>query len=264
MDAPIIPDPEPAAPAARASRKAIWFGLILAVGVIGLFLLGKAGLLGTLDAYISELQSLAGTVWALPATVVLFMVAAFIGVPQFALIGAAVLPAFLLFAKLVRAFGPMQGALYSWVANMVSGGLTFWVGRFAGEKAVMRFSHQKLKPFIVFIARNAFAASAIVRNVPTGPFLMVNMLFGAVGAGFWAFMAGMGIGVIPKILLVTLAGQSLIAAAEGSPMIAILAALAATAIFAASWDVMRRRRLAGKNFAQVPVEPVDSDGPTAE
>ena len=253
MDAPIIPDPEPAAPAARASRKAIWFGLILAVGVIGLFLLGKAGLLGTLDAYISELQSLAGTVWALPATVVLFMVAAFIGVPQFALIGAAVL-----------AFGPMQGALYSWVANMVSGGLTFWVGRFAGEKAVMRFSHQKLKPFIVFIARNAFAASAIVRNVPTGPFLMVNMLFGAVGAGFWAFMAGMGIGVIPKILLVTLAGQSLIAAAEGSPMIAILAALAATAIFAASWYVMRRRRLAGKNFAQVPVEPVDSDGPTAE
>ena len=141
--------------------------------------------------------------------------------PQFGLIGAAVV-----------AFGPVNGALYSWIATLASGTVTFWLGRFSGQAAVARFSGDRAKRFTQFVSRNAFAASAIVRNVPTGPFLIVNMAFGAVRANFLGYLAGMAVGIIPKILLVTFAGQSLMAVMRGSPLIAAALALAAVAVLA--------------------------------
>lgn len=235
-------------PASR-SRKALWFGLALGGAVITLFILGKTGVLGSLEAFIAQMQDLADTPWALPAVIALFCGAAFVGIPQFGLIGAAVV-----------AFGPLYGAFYSWVATLVSGALTFWLGRFSGEAAVARLSGKRTQKFTEFVSRNAFAASAIVRNVPTGPFLIVNMAFGAVRANFLAFLAGMALGVIPKILLVTFAGQSLMAAIKGSPLIAALLAGAAALVFAAVWLYARHRRRIGKIISVDVVEAVDSDG----
>ncbi|MEQ9316101.1 MAG: VTT domain-containing protein [Henriciella sp.] len=235
-------------PASR-SRKALWFGLALGGAVITLFILGKTGVLGSLEAFISHMQDLADTPWALPAVIALFCGAAFVGIPQFGLIGAAVV-----------AFGPLYGAFYSWVATLVSGALTFWLGRFSGEAAVARLSGKRTQKFTEFVSRNAFAASAIVRNVPTGPFLIVNMAFGAVRANFLAFLAGMAVGVIPKILLVTFAGQSLMAAIKGSPLIAAALAGAAALVFAAVWLYARHRRRIGKIIAVDVVETVDSAG----
>ena len=210
-------------PATR-SRKALWLGLAFGGAVIALFILGKTGVIGSLEAFIAEMQQLADTPWALPAVIALFIGAAFIGMPQFGLIGAAVV-----------AFGPVNGALYSWIATLASGTVTFWLGRFSGQAAVARFSGDRAKRFTQFVSRNAFAASAIVRNVPTGPFLIVNMAFGAVRANFLGYLAGMAVGIIPKILLVTFAGQSLMAAMRGSPLIAAALALAAVAVFGGLW-----------------------------
>ena len=241
--------PESPSLPARRSRKALWFGLALGAGVIGLFILGKTGVLGSLEQFIAQMQALADTPWALPAVIALFCGAAFVGIPQFGLIGAAVV-----------AFGPLYGAFYSWVATLVSGAITFWLGRFSGEAAVARLSGRRTQKFTEFVTRNAFAASAIVRNVTTGPFLIVNMAFGAVRANFLAFLSGMALGVIPKILLVTFAGQSLMAALSGSPLLAAGLAVAATLVFAAVWLYARQRRRAGKIIAVDVVEPVDTRG----
>ena len=239
--------PESEALPAPRSRKALWFGLALGGAVIGLFILGKTGVLGSLEAFISHMQDLADTPWALPAVIALFCGAAFVGIPQFGLIGAAVV-----------AFGPLYGAFYSWVATIVSGALTFWLGRFSGEAAVARLSGPRSRRFTEFVSRNAFAASAIVRNVPTGPFLIVNMAFGAVRANFLAYLSGMAVGVIPKILLVTFAGQSLMAALRGSPIVAAGLALAAIVIFAGVWFYARHRRRTGKIIAAASPEAVDT------
>lgn len=243
MTSPVEP-----VPAAR-SRKALWLGLALGGAVITLFLLGKTGVLGSLEAFIAHMQDLAETPWALPAVIVFFTVAALVGVPQFGLIGAAVV-----------AFGPVNGALYSWVAAIVSGSVSFWLGRFSGQAAIARFSGKRTARFTEFVSRNAFAASLIVRNVPTGPALIVNMAFGAVRANFLAFVAGMAIGIIPKILLVTFAGQSLIAAMKGSPMVAVGLAAVAAAIFGGVWLYARQKGDSRKFIAPMPPESVDTKG----
>ncbi|MEQ8558792.1 MAG: VTT domain-containing protein [Henriciella sp.] len=239
-------------PAAR-SRRALWLGLAFGGAVIGLFLLGKTGVIGSLEAFISQMQTLADTPWALPAAIALFTIAAFIGIPQFGLIGAAVV-----------AFGPIYGAFYAWIATIVSGSVTFWLGRFSGQAAVARFSGERAARFTRFVNRNAFMASLIVRNVPTGPFLIVNMAFGAVRANFPGFLGGMAVGSLPKILLVTFAGQSLMAAMRGSPLIAAALALAAGLIFLLVGLYARHRRRTGKIIAPLQVEPVDSDEEKAD
>ncbi len=240
--------PEDTVPAAR-TRKALWLGLALGVTVITLFLLGKTGILGSLETFIGHMQDLADTPWALPAVIAFFTVAALVGLPQFGLIGAAVV-----------AFGPVNGALYSWIASLVSGSVSFWLGRFSGQAAIARFSGKRTARFTDFVSRNAFAASMIVRNVPTGPALIVNMAFGAVRANFLAFLAGMAIGIIPKILLITFAGQSLVAAMKGSPMVAAGLALVAAIIFGGVWLYTRQKQDSRKFIAPMPPEAVDRNG----
>lgn len=233
-------------PAAR-SRKALWLGLAFGGAVIVLFILGKTGVIGSLEAFIAQMQRLSDTPWALPAVMALFTAGAFVGIPQFALIGAAVV-----------AFGPLYGAIFSWCSYMVSGSATFWLGRFSGQAAVARFSGKRGARFTSFVNRNAFMASLIVRNVPTGPFLIVNMAFGAVRANFPGFLAGMGVGIIPKILLVTFAGQSLMSAMRGSPWVAAGLALLAAVIFTGVWLFARDRHRTGKVIAPFQGKPVDS------
>ncbi|MBY9065584.1 VTT domain-containing protein [Hyphomonas sp. WL0036] len=212
------------------SRRAILLGLLLLVIVVGVFLAGKAGLLPDSDTVTNWMRELNHGPWGLVAVVAVFCVAAFVGLPQFALIAAA-----------VAVFGPWQGAAYSWIANMVSGAITFWIGRAAGEQAFRRYAGKSAQRLSRFVGRNALIASAVVRNVPTGPFLLVNMAFGVSNAKFRDFWIGMGIGTIPKIALVAFAGRSLMAALQGNIGIAILAAIAAAAVYAGGYFYFRRK-----------------------
>ena len=226
-------------PQGSPSRRGVTvFGVGLLVIVLGLFLLGKTTDLFNVEALQQGLEHFANGPWGVPALILTFIACAFIGVPQFVLIGIA-----------VYAFGPIWGAVWSWVASLCSGTLTFWIGRFAGKRLLARFSAPRIKRFTAFIARNAFAASAIVRNVPTGPFLIVNMMFGAVGSSYLAYLAGMGLGIIPKILLIAFGLQAIQAALEGQIWLAILAALAALAVFLGGYFYVRHRRRKGDNIA---------------
>ena len=105
---------ETTAPApAPASRRALYIGLGLLAVVLSVFALGKLGQLPGLDQAEAWLRNLAGSPWGLPAVVAVFCVAAFLGVPQFALLAAS-----------IAVFGPLIGGLYGWIANMLSGALT--------------------------------------------------------------------------------------------------------------------------------------------
>ncbi|MEZ5946777.1 MAG: VTT domain-containing protein [Hyphomonas sp.] len=197
------------------------------------------------------------TGWAtargLPALILIFCVAAFIGMPQFALIALA-----------VAVFGPWTGAAYSWVATLVSGALTFYTGRLAGEEMFRRYAGKSANRIAGFIGRNAFVASAVVRNVPTGPFLLVNMAFGVSRAGFWPYLAGMGVGALPKIILVAFAGRGLMAALQGNMVTAIVLSLASVGIYVGvAWWMRRRDRSRRQSVALIGEDPVDnSDGST--
>jgi uncharacterized membrane protein YdjX (TVP38/TMEM64 family) len=236
------------------ARRAMVLGGVLLAVVLLVFVLGKLGILPSGEAMTAWMDGMADSPWGLPALIVVFCVAAFLGVPQFALIAAA-----------VAVFGPWAGGAYSWIATMVSGALTFYVGRLTGEQAFRRYAGKTANRLAGFIGRNAFVASAVVRNVPTGPLLLVNMAFGVSHARFLPFWAGMGLGTIPKIILVAFAGRSLLAALSGNPVTAILAALAAVAVYAviAVW-VRQRVRKSGQSVALIGAGEVDNSGDLPE
>ncbi|MEO1966095.1 VTT domain-containing protein [Hyphomonas sp.] len=236
------------------ARRAMVLGGVLLAVVLLVFGLGKLGVLPSGEAMTAWMDGMADSPWGLPALIVVFCIAAFLGVPQFALIAAA-----------VAVFGPWAGGAYSWIATMVSGALTFYVGRLTGEQAFRRYAGKTANRLAGFIGRNAFVASAVVRNVPTGPLLLVNMAFGVSHARFLPFWAGMGVGTIPKIILVAFAGRSLLAALSGNPVTAILAALAAVAVYAviAVW-VRQRVRKSGQSVALIGAGAVDNSGDLPE
>lgn len=202
---------------ARAWRAAaVTAGLFLTIGAV--FLFGKTQLGADLEGLLEDwLGGFAGSPWGLPATILVFIVAAFVGAPQFLLIAACVI-----------AFGPWTGFLYSWIATVASAAVTFGLGRLAGRRALERFGGRRLDRLSQFVGRNAFVGSFVIRNVPSAPFIVVNMAFGLTRARFWSFLAGCALGVLPKTAVVALFGASILTAATGDGIwsSAIVAAIA--------------------------------------
>ncbi|MDP3459561.1 MAG: VTT domain-containing protein [Hyphomonas sp.] len=239
---------ETTAPPAPAPRRALFIGLGLLGVVLLVFALGKLGYLPGLDQAETWLRNLAGSPWGLPAVIAVFCVAAFLGVPQFALIAAA-----------VAVFGPLMGAAYGWIANMVSGALTFWIGRAGGEAAVRRYAGPRAQKLSRLIGQNALIASAVVRTVPAGPFLIVNMVFGASAAKFRDYWIGMGLGILPKIALVAIGWKTVVSAFEGNPVTAIAFGVAALALYVGvTLFVVRRARRAWQDIPEDMAPAIDS------
>jgi len=179
--------------------------LLLLAGIIALFALGKTQLaLGAEDQLEHWLAGYRAGPWGLAAAVVVFTLSAFIGVPQFLLIAACVV-----------AFGPWFGFLYSWIATIASAAGTYWLGRGPTARTLERYGGGTVERIRRFVGRNAFSASFIIRNVPSAPFIVVNMAFGAVRASFPAYLAGCALGVLPKTALVAFFGGSFMAAVSG-------------------------------------------------
>jgi len=128
---------------------------------------------------------------AVLAIIVIYTLAAFVNAPQWMLHGGVVLT-----------FGPIWGSLIAWTATMVSASFDFWLGRRLGAERIDKMSGGVLAKFMHLIKDNGFLASLIVRIVPTGPFVVVNLAAGVTRMKFASFLLGTGIGIIPKIALV--------------------------------------------------------------
>jgi uncharacterized membrane protein YdjX (TVP38/TMEM64 family) len=182
---------------------AVSFVLFGGVGLVFLFGAQVLGFSG--EATVERWLGLAADgPWALPAAVAAFAFLAFLGVPQFVLIAAAVV-----------AFGAWTGFAYSWIGTMVSALVGFYLGRLAGGRTLSLLSSEGVRKFMELVGRNGFLASLIVRLVPSAPFIVVNMAAGVTPMRVWLFAAGTAIGIIPKIALTAFAGNSIVQALRG-------------------------------------------------
>lgn len=177
---------------------------VLFGGVGGVFFFG-AQMLGvdserTLEGWLGAARG----PWSLPVAVAAFAALAFVGTPQIVLIAAAVV-----------AFGPQVGAAYSWIGTMVSALVGFYLGRAAGAGVLARFSGEGVQRFMRLVGENGFLASLIVRLVPSAPFIVVNMAAGVTPMRALHFVAGTGIGIVPKIVLTAYAGASIVEIMRG-------------------------------------------------
>jgi len=144
------------------------------------------------------LAGVAESPWAVVAVTSVYVVLALTGFPQFLLIGATTL-----------VFGPVQGAWYAWIATMTSATITFGLGRMFGAGLLRRYGGPRVMGFSRLLDRRGVLASALVRVVPSAPFIVVNMAGGVSHMPIWKFWAGTGIGVVPKIAAVSMFGVSL-------------------------------------------------------
>ena len=182
---------------------AVSFVLFGGVGIVFLFgaqLLGFGGE-STLETWLGSMR---GSLWALPAAVGAFAGLAFLGVPQIVLIAAAVV-----------VFGPWIGFLYSWIGTLVSSLVGFGLGRAFGARLINDFAGEGVRKFMTLVGKNGFLASLIVRQVPSAPFIVVNMAAGVTPMSLIAFTAGTAIGIIPKIALTAFAGNSVVQVMRG-------------------------------------------------
>ena len=166
--------------------------VVLLGAVVALLLVGKAALgLEAEHRLEAWLEGYAGGPWAFVATVIL------------------------LIAACVVAFGPSLGFAYSWAATVISAGVTYWLGRGPTARLLDRWGGRTAARLKGFVGRNAFYASFMIRNVPSAPFIVVNMAFGAARAGFVPFLAGCALGVLPKTALVAFFGGAVAVAVSG-------------------------------------------------
>ena len=218
---------------ARAWRTvAVSFVLFGGVGVVFLFGAQLLGLNG--EVAVEHWLSAAHGPWALPVAVGAFAALAFIGVPQFVLIAAAVV-----------AFGPWTGFAYSWIGTLVSSLIGFWMGRAFGGRLLKDLAGDGVAKFMKLIGKNGFLASLIVRLVPAAPFIVVNMAAGVALMRFRDFLGGTAIGIIPKIALTAFAGNSVVQVLRGGGLQhVVLIALAAVIWVGGAWVArgwLRRR-----------------------
>jgi len=217
---------------------AVSFVLFGGVGLVFLFGAQVLGFNG--EATVEHWLGAASGPWALPVAVAAFAVLAFVGVPQFMLIAAAVV-----------AFGPLAGFAYSWIGTMVSSLVGFYLGRGAGARTLATFSGEGLKQFIDLVGRNGLLASLVVRLVPSAPFIVVNMAAGVTTMRVVDFAVGTGLGIVPKIALTAFAGNSLARVMRGqaSPnhilaLVAVIVAWLAIGWYARKWLKAREAALA--------------------
>jgi len=233
---------------ARAWRAvAISFVLFGGVGLVFVFGAPLLGLSGREEVELWMGAGLRGP-WALPAAVGGFAALAFLGVPQFVLIAAAVV-----------AFGPVTGFLYSWIGTLASSVVGFALGRRFGARALRNVSGKGVTRFMEMIGRNGFLASLVVRLVPSAPFIVVNMAAGVTPMRFSHFVAGTALGIVPKIALTAFAGRQVVQALNGggSPKMWLALAGAAAAwigvtLIARAW--LARREAARASNRDQPKE----------
>jgi uncharacterized membrane protein YdjX (TVP38/TMEM64 family) len=219
----------------RGTRAVILAGFALAV--VGLLITTPfLGAHGAREARV-WLAAVRGP-WALPAVIGVFALLAFVGAPQVALIAAAVV-----------VFGPVRGALYSWVGTMASALVGFAIGRLVGPRALASVASGRLDRFIAALGENGFFASLSVRLVPLAPFVIVNLAAGVTAMRLLDFAGGTALGIIPKIVLTAFAGESVLRALRRGDAGAIALAVGAVILLLAAgflaqrWIRLRRARV---------------------
>lgn len=214
---------------ARAWRAvAVSIAMVVVVGVI--LVVGRLYYGDEIKAFIDSTLGEAGrTHLGLPVTILVFTLTAYVGAPQIVLIIACVV-----------AFGPEQGFWFAWIATVVSGAVTYLTGVLGSSQTRKRFGGATGGRFTRFMSKNAFLASFIVRFVPTAPFVVVNMAFGAARVSFWAFLAGLTLGVLPKTAIIAFAGDGIMDALEGDLGAAAIMGVAAIALWLLVTLIVRR------------------------
>jgi phospholipase D1/2 len=151
----------------------------------------------TLEGLVAEADHLQGSP-LLP----LFVVATFV------VGGFALVPVMLLIAASGVAFGPLLGFLYAAAGAFASAAVGFFAGRIVGRETVRRLAGNRLNRISRRLAAHGLVTVTVLRLLPVAPYVLVNLVAGAMQVRFRDFIAGTVLGMTPGIIVMTLVGVS--------------------------------------------------------
>ena len=87
---------------------------------------------------------------------------------------------------------------------MASATLTYLIGTLFGGRLVDRMEKGRIASLLDLLQRHGIATTMMIRWTPSAPFIVINSACGATRIPIWKFWLGTGIGIIPKILFVSI------------------------------------------------------------
>ena len=139
-------------------------------------------------------------------------------------------PVTLLIIATGATFGPVLGFFYGLCGSVVSAMVHYGLGRIAGKETVRRIAGSRLGRVQRQISRHGFISVLFTRVVPIAPFVIVNLVAGALQVRVRDFLLGTLAGMSPGILAVVVLGNQLQRALQ-DPGIGNITLLTGLAIF---------------------------------
>lgn len=137
--------------------------------------------------------------WAIFPVIGIYVGLSFLAAPQFGL-----------HAMTALVFGPALGLVYAWIATLTGAALHFALGKRFGNRLLERYGGERSHRVSRKLAKHGILAAAIIRLVPSGPFIVVNVAAGTSHMAFWRFFLGTALGTLPKILAIALVGGGIV------------------------------------------------------
>ena len=221
-----------------AASRPIWRWLVLAVYLSMLagltMLLRRPDMRHWLDP--QALSEMGRALLAVPlgplAVIGAYVVAAMLGMPVLVLITVGAL-----------IFSPWPGMAYA-LAGMVAGATaTYGLGRYTGAQTMDRWTQGRLALLSRHLQHRGLLTVILVRVMPVAPFIMVNLVAGALRVKPRDFVLGTFLGLLPGTIMISLFMTRLTAAwrhPSASSYIALLACV--LVLIVVFWWVSKKLR----------------------
>lgn len=117
--------------------------------------------------------------------------------------GILMVPVTALIVATALVFGPAVGFATALAGSLLSGAVTYAIGRVLWRQTVRRIAGRRLNAVSRWLARRGVLSVAAVRIVPIAPFTVVNLVAGASHLRFRDYMVGTLLGMAPGTLALT-------------------------------------------------------------
>jgi len=116
----------------------------------------------------------------------------------------------------VMTFGVLWGLVYATSGVLSAALVTYYAGRLLPEKTLQRLAGDALESVGKLLRSHGVLAVFGSNMLPTPPFVVQNMIAGAVSIPLWKFMLGTFLALLPAMLAWTVFGDQINAALEDS------------------------------------------------
>ena len=167
---------------------------------------------------------------------------------------AVMFPRALITLATVIAYGPWTAFAFSIAGNVIAACVAYAAGRKFGRDTVRRIAGERLNRVCDLLRRRGLIAVTAVRLVPVAPFVVENVVAGAVRIPLWQFAVGTAVGHVPGTLATTVFGAQVEAALRDPGTINWWLVGAVVIVFAAAILAMRRwlARIESREKARQP------------